>query len=204
MLIAQVLPFASVLHGLEVLHASAVAIDGAAVALAGPSGSGKTSLAVALCREGAEFLADDVLAIELGDGELIAHSGAPVAGIDRGEAERLRRRRASAPGPVLGSNQREEITRVELRAKPAPLRALFFLDRRPDGPAEPHFEPAADAQMLLSATFNLVLASPERLRRLLEISALAAQARVERVFAGPAVDAGALAAAIADRIGSAP
>jgi hypothetical protein len=204
MLIAQVLPFASVLQGLEALHASAVVVDGMAVALTGPSGSGKTSLAVALCREGAEFLADDVLAIELAGEELTAHPGAPVAGLDRGEAERLRRERVGVPGPVLGSNRREELTRIELSAEPAPLRALFFLERRPDGPAEPHFEPAADAQMLLSATFNLVLASPARLRRLLEISALTARGRVERILAGPAVDATELAMAIARRIGSAP
>jgi hypothetical protein len=204
MLIAQVLPFASVLQGLEALHASAVVLDGVAVALAGPSGSGKTSLAVALCREGAEFLADDVLAIELAGGELIAHSGAPVAAIDHGEAERLRREEVGAPGQVLGSNSREEITRIGLSAEPATLGALFFLERLAGGPVEPRFEPAADARMLLSATFNLVLASPERLRRLLEISALVAAGRVERVVAGPAVDATVLATAIAARIGGGP
>jgi hypothetical protein len=203
MLIAQVLPFACVLRGLEVLHASAVVLDGGAVALTGPSGSGKTSLAVALCRGGAEFLADDVLAIELTGEELVAHPGAPMAGIDRDEAERLRREEAGAPGQVLGSNPREEITRIELSAEPAPLRALFFLERRPDGPAEPRFEPAADAQMLLSATFNLLLASPPRLQRLLEIAALAARTRVERILVGPEVDATELAARVAARIGAA-
>ena len=52
-LIAQVLPFAAALHGLEVLHASAVTVAGRALALLGPSGAGKTSLALALCRTGA-------------------------------------------------------------------------------------------------------------------------------------------------------
>jgi hypothetical protein len=49
-----------------------------------------------------------------------------------------------------------------------------------------------------------VLASPQRLQRLLEISALAARGRVERVLAGPTVDATELAAAIARRLDSAP
>jgi hypothetical protein len=200
MLVAQVLPFASVLRGLEVLHASAVVFDGAAVALTGPSGSGKTSLAIALGRMGGAFLADDVLAIErVGEG-LLAHSGAPIAGIDHVEASRLHRAGAIAASRVLGENRREKIVRVELCAEPAPLKALFFLERTVDGPAEPRFEPAVDAQILLSATFNLVLASPERLRRLLDISALAARTRVERIFAGPTVDATELAAALAARI----
>jgi hypothetical protein len=206
MLIAQVLPFASVLRGLEVLHASAVVLDGAAVAISGPSGAGKTSLAIALSRLGGTFLADDVLAIErVGDG-LVAHPGAPIAGIDREEAERLRLAGAAADAPaaLLGANRREEIVRVEPSAAPAPLGALFFLERRPDGPDEPSFAPAPDAQPLLSATFNLVLASPQRLQRLLEISALAARTRVERVLVGPAVDATELAAVLAARIGAAP
>ena len=89
LLIAQALPFAAVLHGLEVLHASAVARNGEAVAFLGRSGSGKTSLALSLCRRGAEFLTDDVLALERVDGELIGHPGAPVAAIETAEADRL-------------------------------------------------------------------------------------------------------------------
>src|ERR1700685_831684 len=46
MLVAQVLPFAALLHGLEVFHASAVVRDGEAFALLGASRSGKTSLAL--------------------------------------------------------------------------------------------------------------------------------------------------------------
>jgi len=200
MLIAQVLPFASVLHGLEVLHASAVVIDGGAVALAGPSGAGKTSLAVALGQAGAGFLADDVLAIERRDKELIVHPGAPVAAIDHGEAERLRGSGGDGGRQVLGANQREEITRMAVDSEPAPLRALFFLERRFDGSAEPSFEPANDPRLLLSATFNLILASPQRLQRLLETAALAARCRVERVLVGPEVDATELAVAIRRRI----
>ncbi len=88
LLIAQVLPFAAVLNGLEVFHASAVVIDGQAVAFVGPSRSGKTSLALELCRHGASFLADDVLALERDGTVLVGHPGTPVAGLDHAEAER--------------------------------------------------------------------------------------------------------------------
>jgi hypothetical protein len=197
LLVAQALPFAAVLQGLEVLHASAIAIGGEAVALAGGSGSGKTSLALELCRRGAGFLADDVLALELVDGALVGHPGAPVAGVDRGEVERLG---ALAPR-ALAANDRERVARVPVCAGPAPLRALFFLDRRPDGSAVPRFEVAADAQMLLSSTFNLVLTGPQRLERLLEACALAAGCRVERIVCGPGCDVAELGAAVEQRLG---
>lgn len=201
LLIAQVLPFAGVLRGLEVLHASGVVIDQGAIAFLGPSGSGKTSLALALCRRGAGFLTDDVLALERVDGELLGHPGAPVAAIERTEAERLRRLAGLEEPEVLSVDPREQLVRVELVAKPAPLCALFFLDRRPNGPALPRFEPIADAGMLLASTFNLTLTTPQRLKRLLDICALASRGRVERVLVGPDLDATELGAAVERRIG---
>ena len=55
--------------------------------------------------------------------------------------------------------------------------------------------------MLLSATFNFVLATPARLRGLLDVCALAAQRRVERVLVGPSVDASHVGAAVRQRLG---
>ncbi len=200
LLIAQVLPFAAVLRGLEVLHASAVVVDQTAVAFLGPSGAGKTSLALALCRRGADFLADDVLALEKADGELVGHPGTAVAGADRAEADRLLRTGELESREVLATNDREKIVRVQNTAEPAPLRSMFFLDRRPDGPTAPLFEPAADARMLLSATFNLVLVTPERLQTLLDVCACAGHSQVERIVAGPGVDADVLATAVERRL----
>jgi hypothetical protein len=195
MLIAQVLPFAAVLNGLEVFHASAVVLDGQAVAFAGPSRAGKTSLALALCRLGAGFLADDVLALERDGAGLVGHPGSALAGVAREEARRL-----ASLGEVLGANARELLVRTPTVATPAPLAALFFLERCTDGPDEPRFEPLTDAGMLLSATFNFLLAAPERLQGLLDVCARAARVRVERAIVGPTVDASALSAVIARRL----
>jgi len=49
------------LQGEHPLHASAVAVDGRAIAIAGASGSGKSTLAAKLCIAGASFVTDDLL-----------------------------------------------------------------------------------------------------------------------------------------------
>ncbi len=201
LLVAQALPFAAVLQGLEVMHASAVTTGRGAIGLSGHSGSGKTSLALELCRRGAGFLADDVLALERVGEELVGHPGAPVAGIDRDEAERLGEVEGAARPEILAVNSREQVARAMTSAAPTPLRALFLLDRRPDGPAQPHFEAAVDAQVLLSSTFNLVLTGARRLERLLDACALLAGCRVERISCGPAVGVAELGEALEGRIG---
>ncbi len=58
-------------RGMLPLHASAVAIEGKALAFAGGSGAGKSTLALSLLERGHEFLADDVAALDL-TGESIA------------------------------------------------------------------------------------------------------------------------------------
>jgi hypothetical protein len=200
--VAQVLPFAALLQGLEVFHASAVVLAGAAAAILGPSGAGKTSVALELCRLGASFLADDVLALETHDEGLLAHPGTQLAGLDHREARRLQSTASPRGEPVVAVNERERLLRMRGAQEPAPLAALFFLERRADGPARPRFEELADAPRLLSASFNFVLTTPQRLSSLLEVCALAARCRVETVLAGPQVDATQLAGAIRQRLES--
>ncbi len=200
LLIAQALPFAALLHGLEIFHASAVALDGRAVAFLGTSRAGKTSMALELCRRGASFLADDVLAVERVEDRLICQPGTPVAGVDRDETERLRRSGLWPEQDVLATNERELLLPVACAGSPAPLGALFFLERTLEGPAEPRFEAVTDPRLLLAATFNFVLTTPERLGRLLDICALAAAQRVERVLIGPDADPPRLGEAVAQRL----
>jgi len=203
LLVAQVLPFAALLQGLEVFHSSAVVHRGEAVAFLGPSQAGKTSLALELCRRGASFLADDVLALESAGDRLLAHPGTPVAGLDHAEAERLREVERFPQEKIVAVNARERLVQIASAPEPAPLSALFFLERRADGPEQPRFELTADTQLLLTATFNFVLATPARLRGLLDVCALAARLRVERIVVGSATDACELGAAIEQRLSSA-
>lgn len=56
-------------RGLLVLHASAVEIDGRAVAILGVKGAGKSTTAAMLYARGHTLIADDIVAIELSDPE---------------------------------------------------------------------------------------------------------------------------------------
>jgi hypothetical protein len=201
LLIAQVLPFAALLQGLEVFHASAIVWRARGVAFLGRSRAGKTSIAMELCRRGAAFLADDVVALECCDGQLLAHPGTPVAGVEQLRTDSTDATDEVMHEEVIAVNARERLVRVSGAAEPVRLAALFFLDRRVDGPEHPRFEADPNTQMLLSATFNFVLATPERLRGLLEVCALAAQARVERIVCGPRTSVSELGDAVELRLG---
>jgi hypothetical protein len=177
-LIGQVLPFAALLQGLEVFHASAVEIGGRAVALSGRSGLGKSTLARELCLGGAGFITDDVLALEQRDGLLLAHAGVAMT--------KVRRR---TPTGVL--EIRRPVTPV---VEPLPLEAFCLLHASEDGELGV-MHGVGESRQLLGSTFNLVVADPPRQSAHMEVcAALAAQARILRVAMPPAVDAGVAAA----------
>src|SRR6185436_12938258 len=100
LVLAQALPLASVLQGMEVLHASAVSLDGRAVAFLGRSGAGKTTLATRLLARGARLVTDDVLALDTAGGHVRAHRGAAVARLDPREVRAIPAAERRALGPV--------------------------------------------------------------------------------------------------------
>lgn len=65
------------LRGFLVLHASVVAWNERAFAIAGPSGAGKSTLAAELFRQGCRVLSDDIAALEKHAGFWQAHPGYP-------------------------------------------------------------------------------------------------------------------------------
>ncbi len=64
----------------ENVHASCVAMGGAAVLLAGRSGSGKSDLALRLIDRGASLVSDDYTFLRRADGRLLASAPANIAG----------------------------------------------------------------------------------------------------------------------------
>jgi len=74
-LLGQVLSFSLLSFGYEPLHATAVVIDGSAVAFLGDCGDGKSTLGAALVARGFPLLTDDVLALKFDGNRFLACAG---------------------------------------------------------------------------------------------------------------------------------
>ncbi len=118
-------------RGVACLHASAVVVDGAAVAFLGPKGQGKSSMAAGLLRRGASLLTDDVLPLEEQADGIYGRPSLPILKLwDRsvegalGLNEKL---------PVVFPGVEKRLVSLEGRfpfaEAPARLRALYVLDR---------------------------------------------------------------------------
>jgi hypothetical protein len=168
---AQALPLASALQGLEVFHASAVALRGRVLAFVGASGAGKTSVAAHLVALGASFVTDDVLAIEADAEGVRAHPGPARLSIDDAELRRIPPIQQGRVGARVGRSDKLmlEPTPVD---RPLTLAHLYFL-RRVDGPDRVHIvEPnQSAARTLLGSGFLNYLRSPDHLRRHLDVCA---------------------------------
>ena len=169
LMFAQVLPLTAALHGLMPLHASAVAMYGAAYAFSARSGTGKTSTALHLVAEGATLVTDDVLAIGSGD-EILAHPGAAVVSVNRPDHDALRGN-GFPLGPVLGGAYDKLQVGVDPAPKALPLAAIYQLERdgRHTALALDEIEPTVEA--VLSMIFIPYLTAPRYLLRLLELAA---------------------------------
>jgi hypothetical protein len=197
-LVGQVLPFAALLQGLEVFHASAVSVGERAVAFFGPSGSGKTSLAINFALGGCPFMADDVVALETRADAVVAHAGVAVASLRHVAADELPERDRRRAGKELGRDTDAVRIAVERPVDELPLGVVYLLDPSSGGGVAP--DSPVDPRALLGATFNFVIRTPRRLVRQLDLCArLAGEVPVFRVGVGrPAERAGfpRLAAAV--------
>jgi HPr kinase/phosphorylase len=63
------------------VHATAIAIEGAAILLRGPSGSGKSDLALRLIDGGARLIADDQALLRRADNQVFVRAPAEIAGL---------------------------------------------------------------------------------------------------------------------------
>lgn len=116
LLAGAVSAFLLALRGVTVLHASAVAVDGVAIAFVGRSGQGKSTLATLMCLAGAELVTDDLLAVD---------PGPPVTCV--GGASELRLREAAAHLADAQPDRPSRLTADDRRAfapKPAPTGPL--------------------------------------------------------------------------------
>jgi HPr serine kinase-like protein len=164
-LVGQVLPFAAVLRGYEVVHASAVAVGGRALAITGPSGAGKSTLAAALLARGAPLVADDVVALDLDAAAPRVHPGPGLLSLRADVASTF-----AGMGALLGADEYGVRLIVERHPGALPLGALVFLERtQPADELLVRRVEDPEPRRLLASTFNLALRTPERLVRLLDV-----------------------------------
>ena len=195
-LIGQVLPFVSILQGVEGVHGSAVALDGQVVALVGGSGAGKTSVAARLLLRGATFVTDDVLALERDGSRVLVHPGPGILGVRHAEFAKLSAVEIPRLGQRLAENEKEVVFGMERAPHALPLAAIYFIQRDTEA-QEVTFERSEAASPLLGSTFNTVLSGPDRLERMLDVFAqVSKSAQVFSAAVPPQVDAAALAAAV--------
>ena len=145
-LLGRVLPNVSLARGYEALHASAVESPAGVVAIAAPSGMGKTTLALELSRRDWPLVTDDVLALEDGPEQVLAHPGPPHMNV---ASSQLSEQACGEIGTTLGVLAGERWIAVRAPSRtPRPVRVVCLLERAP------HL--SLDAQPLLGGQLPLV------------------------------------------------
>lgn len=176
-LVGHALPIAATLHGLEVLHASAVVLGGQAVAFTGPSGAGKSTVATGLLLSGARFFSDDVLAVEGRSGRVLAHAGIGITRLWPQAAQGAQGAITALAAHRLGEAYAGGLkTHVDVKRDVAslPLASLYVLERARDGEAAGIERLTPDGRLLLGSTHNVSVTAAERLVRHLDLMALLA------------------------------
>ena len=168
-LVGRVLPWAALLRGRELLHASAVRVGDHAVAVLADTGFGKTSIAVRLMLHGAGFITDDVMALTVGDDRVLAHPGPAIAALRPSERQALEPAERRRIGRVLGRSGKVYVE-VDREDDPVPLGALYFLDPAGGG-ARPNVQAGIEPRRLLGSAFISGVDSPPRLAGLLDLCA---------------------------------
>lgn len=195
-LVGRVLPWTALARGIEVFHASAVAIEGRAIAFIGVTGGGKTSMALQLMARGAGFITDDVLAIEIGKGGPLGHPGANITAVRPAVKACLSEDEWGRLGTDLGHSVK---TYVEVEREPSrlPIEAIYFLA---PASASAAIDDEVEPRELLAATFITSIPDPARLAGLLDLCAdLSSSVPLRRLWIEPDCGAKAAAAEVLER-----
>ena len=196
-LLDTVLWTTSILHGFELLHASAVRTAAGVVAFAAASGGGKSTLALEHLSRGGALFCDDILALGEQDGQVVGYPGPPVMNVPD---QALTQTRVGAQ--VLSASGDERWTLIESsERRPQPLAAVVVLERQCGAPLG--CAPVqATTLTLLAHCVGLPHVAREPRRRFELFGALAETTPVLRLTADPSVPAETLATLVEERIGA--
>jgi hypothetical protein len=136
-LASSVLAFILRIRGWLPLHASAVVIDGHALVFVGDSWSGKSSTAAAFSTLGYPILSDDIVRIDVCDGQLVAFPGHPRVNVWSDSAAALFERADGlvADLPVHSATyQKHHLDLIDagvpFQSSPVPIEAVYMLEER--------------------------------------------------------------------------
>lgn len=202
-LVGPILSFVLRLRGQMSLHASAVAIRGAAAVFLGPPSSGKSTLAAAFARMGLAVLTDDVVALAERDGKFWVQPGYPRVNLWSDSATALFG--AVENLPLITPNWGKRFLDLGLRpgefqSIPLPLGSVYILSGAGEIPRAPRIEamPGREALMALVAntSVNYMLDRAMRSREFELIGRLISRIPVRRAISSRLEDVNSLATAI--------
>ena len=168
-LLGPALSFALLAQGVESIHATAVVIEGEAVAFLADSGIGKSTLAASFLKAGHPVLTDDLMVLKPRGARFLAQPGWPRLKLFPKTAARLGLRL-----PLLAAlNQRTRKSIMLLGAgdyqnRPVPLRAIYVLRPPRSGSRSVAIRRLSARRAFLSllqGTFNARVRHAERLKR---------------------------------------
>jgi hypothetical protein len=125
-------------RGWLTLHASAVSVDGRAVAFMADRGWGKSTMAAAMVARGHRLVADDVTAIKTDANGAFVNPGHPVLKLWPDAAASVNENPAILPEIAPGSYKRNLRARRAFSAAPLPLGCIYVLDHGDDLAIEPY------------------------------------------------------------------
>jgi hypothetical protein len=173
-------------RGFLVLHASAVARGGSAVAFLGGKGAGKSTTAAVLCARGYQLLADDVVALELtGADRPQVLPGYPQLKLWPCAAAALGEDPESLPPLSAGQEKRSRRMADRFAPGPLPLERLYVLSEGPSLEIEPLAPQEAILQLIghsYSSRFGKdLLRGPAAAQHLLQCKEVAGSAPIYRL-----------------------
>ena len=188
-LLGPVLGFAQRLMGVLCLHASAVVVDGIAIALCGPSYSGKSTTAGAFAAAGHGVLADDMTVVREQNGAAFAMPAYDHLRV--WEESELMLLGTSGELPRLTPTWDKRALRLRMQGwdwcdTPAPLGAIALLAPRDAGAEAPRMEdvPPSDAFVALAANSyaNYLLDAQMRAQEFASLARLLTSVKVFRAI----------------------
>lgn len=154
-LLGPVMGFVMLLRGIVCLHASAIAVDGKAIALLGPAGSGKSTTAAAFSERGYSILAEDVVTLDDRGEQFLVRPGYPCIRLWPASVKALYGSENHLP--KLTPNWDKcylDLTERAFSAEPLPLAAIYHLRERRHDAVAPFVETLDRSEGLLSLIAN--------------------------------------------------